>query len=143
MNEEIEFLDYIYQNAKMGQESVARLLKTRNKQDEIEEVMKELYQDYKKISNSAKGMIERRKKKVKEIGVMSKIGTFVSIKKNLLNDDSPQEIAKMMIETSKTGVEDILKHREDYKIKSKNVENLADRFLAIENNNIEKLQQYV
>ena len=64
MSEEIEFLDYIYQNAKMGQESIGRLLKTRNKKDEIEDVAKEQLNDYKKIANSAKAMIERRKKKV-------------------------------------------------------------------------------
>ena len=31
MKEEIEFLEYIYQNAKMGQDSIINMLKTRNK----------------------------------------------------------------------------------------------------------------
>lgn len=143
MNEEIEFLDYIYQNAKMGQESIGRLLKTRNKKDEIESVAREQLNDYRKISNSAKGMIERRKKKVKELDVLSKVATYMSVKMNLAKDDSPRETATMLIKGSNMGITQIKKHLEEYNLKNKNVINLANRLLAIEERNIENLKKFI
>lgn len=141
MSEEIEFLDYIYQNAKMGQESIGRLLKTRNKKDEIEDVAKEQLNDYKKIANSAKAMIERRKKKVKELDVISKVATYMSVKMNLAKDDGPKEVANMLIKGSNMGITQIKKHLEEYKLKNKNVINLANRLLTIEEKNIENLKK--
>lgn len=145
MNEEIEFLEYIYQNAKMGQESTARLIKTRNKKDELEDVVKIQYADYKKIANSAKLMIERRKQKVKEIGVMTKIATYVGIKMNVLEDDTVYETAMMLIKGSQMGIEQIKKHLDEYLLKkqSKNVINLANRLLEIEENNINRLKNFI
>ena len=97
MKEEIEFLEYIYQNSKMGQDSIINMLKTRNKNDEIELVLKEQLKDYRKVVNSASAMLERRMKKVKDINVMAKIGTYMNIKLNMLEDDSPQKVADMFI----------------------------------------------
>ena len=143
MKEEIEFLEYIYQTAKMGQESIGRLLKTRKKNDEIELTIKEQLNDYRKIANSAKAMIERRKKKVKELGLMAKIGTYMNVKMNLLKDDSPKEVASMMIEGSKMGIEQIKKHLKEYNIVNKYVENIANRLLQIEERNIINLKKYL
>ena len=139
MNEEIEFLDYIYQNAKMGQESIGRLLKTRNKKDEVEGVAKEQLNDYRKIANSAKAMIERRKKKAKELDVISKVATYMSVKMNLAKDDGPN----MLIKGSNMGITQIKKHLEEYKLKNKNVINLANRLLTIEEKNIENLKKFI
>ena len=143
MSEEIEFLDYIYQNAKMGKESIGRLLKTRNKKDEIEDVAKEQLNDYKKIANSAKAMIERRKKKVKELDVISKVATYMSVKMNLAKDDGPKEVANMLIKGSNMGITQIKKHLEEYKLKNKNVINLTNRLLTIEEKNIENLKKFI
>ncbi|MDD3304147.1 MAG: hypothetical protein PHP54_04440 [Clostridia bacterium] len=142
MKEEIEFLDFIYQNAKMGQESIGRLLKTRNKNDEIEVVAREQLNDYRRISNSAKGMIERRKKKAKELDIISKVATNMSIKFNLAKDDSQKEVADMLIKGSTMGITQIKKHLDDYKLKNKNVINLANRLLSIEEKNLENLVKF-
>ena len=40
MNEEVDFLEYIYQNAKMGIESIGRLIKSRNKDDDLDKILK-------------------------------------------------------------------------------------------------------
>ena len=142
MKEEIEFLEHIFQNAKMGQESIMRMLKTRNKKDEIELVLKEQLNDYRKLANSAKVMLDRRKKKVEDINVMAKIGTYMNIKLNILTDDSMQKVANMFIEGSKMGIEQIEKLLEEYKISNRHVINIAERLLDIEKKNIKILHKY-
>lgn len=142
MKEEIEFLEYIYQNAKMGQDSIINMLKTRNKNDEIELVLKEQLKDYRKVVNSSSAMLERRMKKAKDINVMAKIGTYMNIKLNMLSDDSPQKVADMFIEGSKMGIEQIEKNLQEYNISNKYVKNLGEKLLEIEKKNISNLHKY-
>ena len=142
MKEEIEFLEYIYQNAKMGQDSIINMLKTRNKNDEIELVLKEQLKDYRKVVNSPSAMLERRMKKAKDINVMAKIGTYMNIKLNMLGDDSPQKVADMFIEGSKMGIEQIEKNLQEYNISNKYVKNLGEKLLEIEKKNISNLHKY-
>lgn len=143
MNDEIEFLEYVYQNAQMGRETVLRIIKTRNIKDEFEEVLRDEYNDYKKISNSAKGMIERRKKEAKEIGILTKMASYMSIKINLAKSDNISDIAKMLIQGSTMGTIDITEKLNDYKLKSKTVINLGNRLKKIEEGHIEKLKKYL
>ncbi len=143
MNDEIEFLEYIYQNINISLESIKGLIKTRNKKDEIEEIVKKQYIDYKKISNSVKAMLERRKKKVEKVGVATKIATYVGIKINLLKDDSINETAIMLVEASKVEIEQITYNLKKYNIKNKNILNLISRLLDIERNNIKNLEKYI
>lgn len=141
MNEEIEFLEYIYQNARMGIESIGRLIKSRNKDDELDKIFKKQLHDYSKIANSARAMLKRRNREIKDISVMSKIVTYMTIKKNLSKDNPDKESIDMVIKGSKMGVEQITKHLSEYRIKSKTVINLANRLMGIEWKNLEKLKK--
>jgi len=143
MNEEIEFLESIYQNVKFTQESIARIIKMRDKNDELDSIIKQQYLEYKKISNSAKAMIERRKKKVKEVGVMTKIATYVGIKANMLNGEDISQIALMLVEGSKVGTEQLNRYMKEYNVTNKNIINLANRLLNIEKDNIQKLKKFI
>ena len=141
MNEEVEFLEYIYQNAKMGIESIGRLIKSRNKDDKLDEIFKEQLNDYNKIANSARGMLKRRNRKTKEIGVMSKIATYMTIKMNLSKENPDKEAIDMVMKGSRMGIDQINKHLQEYKIKSKSVMNIANRLISIEQNNLLKLSK--
>ena len=144
MSEEIEILDYIYQNSKICQDTIVRIIKSRNKKDRLEEVIKKQYLEYKKVSNSAKNMLERRKKKVKEeINVMGKIVTYMEIKRNIEKDDRESEIALLLIEGSKVGLEQTKERLNDIKIVNKPVLNLVNRLINLEKSNINELSIFV
>ena len=142
MSEEIEFLNYIYQNAQMGKESIGHILKN-NDIGSIRDVLKEQREDYIKICNSAKSMIERRKKKAKDISVISQIMTYMSVKSNLSEDTSDSHIAEMLIKGSGMGIEQITKKIAEYKKVSKPVINIANRLLYLEERNIDNLKKFV
>ena len=139
MNEEIEFLEYIYQNTKMGIESIAQLIKSRKKEDELDKILKEQLHDYQNIMIAARNMLKRRRKEPKDISLMSKIATYMSIKINLAKENPDIEAINMMIKGSSMGIEQIKRHLEEYRIKSKTVINLAHRLINIEENNLKKL----
>lgn len=139
MNEEIEFLEYIYQNTKMGIESIAQLIKSRKKEDELDKILKEQLHDYQNIMIAARNMLKRRRKEPKDISLMSKIATYMSIKINLAKENPDIEAINMMIKGSSMGIEQIKRHLEEYRIKSKTVINLANRLINIEENNLKKL----
>lgn len=141
MKEEIEFLEYVYKNAKMGVESIARLIQERKKDDKIDKVLKEQIHDYNNIAISAKNMLKRRDKEVKDLSLMSKIATYMSIKINLSKEDGDKEAVDMMIKGSKMGIEQIKKHLKELNVKSKTILNLAYRLINIEENNIDKLKK--
>lgn len=142
MDEEIEFLNYIYQNAQMGRESIGHILKKQNL-GEIKECLLEQRDDYTKICRSAKAMIERRKKKAKDISVISQIMSYMSVKSNLNADSTDSHIAEMLIKGSGIGIKEISKKIADYKKVSKPVTNVANRLLYLEERNIENLKKFV
>lgn len=142
MNNEIEILEFIYENTKVCQETILRIIKIRNKNDELEGHIKKQYLEYKKISNSSKNMLERRKKKVNdEVNIVGKIVTYMQIKKNIQKDDSKEQIANILIEGSKIGIEQIKNKISEIKIKSKPILNLINKLINLENYNIQEMKK--
>ena len=128
LKEEIEFLNYIYQNSKIAIEYIMRLLKTRNEGDEIEVILKEQLKGYKKILTSTEAMLERRKKKAQDITIFEKIGTYFNVK-NIIDTDNIVSIAEMFIQGSKAGIAQIQKNLKDYNIENKNVVKIGNRMI--------------
>lgn len=141
MNDDFEFLEFIHNNARVGQETIARIIKTRDVKDDFEIVLREIIQNYKRIGLSAQNMIERRKKEIKELSIISRVATYMAIKSNLDGNSTREEIVKMIKQNLCGDIEEIEKRKSDYKIKSKTILNLADRFIEAERENIEKIKK--
>lgn len=140
MNDDIEFLEYIYQNTKMEIESIARILKIK-KNDILNSILKEQLYEYNKIANSAMNMLKRRNREIKDIGIMSKIATYMSIKINSKKDNPQKDIIDMLIKEKTIQVDQIKKHMEEYRIKCKTVINLANRLIHLEENHVNILKK--
>ncbi len=143
MNDDIEFLKYIYQNVKMAETSTLTLIKVRNKNDDIEEILKSQVREWRKITTSVKNMLKRRKIETKDINIATKIISYFGIKINLSKDDSKKEVAALMINGNNMGIEQIYKKMEELNIKSKFIKNLGERIIKIQENNNEILKKYL
>lgn len=143
MNDDIEFLKYIYQNVKMAETSILTLIKVRNKNDDIEEILKSQVREWRKITTSVKNMLKRRKIETKDINIATKIISYFGIKINLSKDDSKKEVAALMINGNNMGIEQIYKKMEELNIKSKFIKNLGERIIKIQENNNEILKKYL
>ena len=63
----------------------------------------------------------------------------MTIKINLSKENPDKEAIDMVIKGSQMGIEQITKHLNEYRIKTKTVINLANRLIAIEERNLERL----
>lgn len=142
MNENVEMLNYIYQNAEMGKNTIEQILKE-VKDLEFREILKEQLKDYEYVSNKCDTLLNVEGKLPKGIDVMPKIMSYFKIKLDTLKDDTSSHIAEMMINGSTMGVTDITKNLNKYHDVDNNTKDLASRLLKIEQDNIEALKPYL
>ncbi len=86
-------------------------------------------------------MIQRRKKKIHEISILSKMATYVNVKNNITKEDSIENIANKLIQSSKVNINQFEEVLKEYNIKNKHVLNISNRYLNIQFNNIDRLEK--
>lgn len=141
MKSEIELLEYIYQNARIGQETVGRILVIKSEKLDIDALIKETLNNYKKIVYSSKAMLTRRNKKVKDLTIGTKMAIYMSIKKSLAEDNSKSNIVNLIYESSLISNLQLNDYINDTKINSKTILNIANRFVDYEIENVSKYKK--
>lgn len=142
MGEEVEFLELIYQNTCISDNNLRRIRKERKIKDKFDELLKEISVKYKKICNSLKAMIERRKKRINDISLLTQFATYMNVKINIGNYDNIKNIAQMVIQGTKSEKDEITRLIKEYNLKNKNVLNIANRILDFEMETIDALEKY-
>ncbi len=143
MQGNIELLNFIYQNAEMGVDTLKQLLDIVEDETFKNELKSEL-EEYTQIKSEAERIIESNHEHKKGISTMSKIETYFAINIKTLTDKSNTHIAEMLIVGSTMGVCNAIKNirRYDNKV-DKDIINLMDRLLDTEENNIKELKKYL
>ena len=142
MKENVELLQFIYKNAKMG------LIGIDNIKDNIQDkrllkVIKEQENDYFEIANIATDMLSSSGVEREEISSISKVMTFIDARISTMNDSSNTNIAKMMITGNNKGIIEIQEKINNYQGKNNRILKLAKKLLEIEKRNIENLKKYL
>ena len=143
MYDDIGLLEYIYQSAKIGQETIFHILELKLEVDEVNSILKNILLNYKKIALSAKTMLERRNKKIKEIGMLSQMLTYMSVKINVSIEENNKDILNIVYQNSRQGVDEITIKLREFNIKSKSIINLAQRYIKFEQDNLDKIREYL
>lgn len=142
MDENVEMLNYIYQNAEMGKVTIDQILKE-VKDIEFRDVLKEQLKDYQYVVNRCDSLLNAEGRLPKSIDVMPKIMSYFKIKFDTLKDDTSSHIAEMMMQGSNMGITDITRNLNKYKNVDDNIKDLASRLLKIEQDNVETLKPYL
>lgn len=142
MGKDAEFLNYIYQNAKMGVVGIDNI-KAKIFDDDLKNIIASQRKEYEKITEEASNLLTELGVNEKDISTMSKVMTYVMSNLELLKDDSSSNIAKMMIEGSNKGIIEITKNLNSYTNMNHKVVKLAKKLLATEQHNIEELKIYL
>ena len=91
MNDNARLLNFVYQNAQMGVDSIRQLMGiVENK--ELKEHLKAQFQGYEEFQDTARRMLEENGFDEKEISAFSKISTYLMINMQLLTDKSTTHI---------------------------------------------------
>ncbi len=142
MGKDAEFLNYIFQNAKMGVTGIDNI-KDKIYDDELKNIIATQKKEYQKIADEATKLLNDLGVSEKEISKMAQVMTYITANLELLKDDSTSNIAKMMIEGSNKGIIEINKNLNSYNNMNQNVIKLAKKLLATEQHNIDELKIYL
>lgn len=145
MNENVELLELIYKNAEMGSFTLTKLIdELKNKENKIKKAVEDEIKGYEKYIKESKKLIDKGKYELKQNSLMSKMGASIGIKKETKTDNSDAAVAHMIIEGLTMGVVDISTKINNYKeTADKKVISLAEDFLKFQQNEIERLKEFL
>ncbi len=142
MKENVELLQFIYQNAKMGLVGIDNI-KEVIKDKEFLSVIKEQENAYFEIANAAANLLASMNQEREELSSIAKAMTFIDARISTMNDSSNANIAKLMITGNNKGIIEIQEKINNYQGKNNKILKLAKKLLEIEKRNIEKLKKYL
>lgn len=142
MGKDAEFLNYIYQNAKMGVIGIDNI-KDKIFDDELKNIIATQKKEYQKIADDASSILNELGLTEKDVSKMAKVSTYVMANLEMLKDDSSSNIAKLMIEGSNKGIIEINKNLNSYNNMNSKIIKLAKKLLATEQHNIDELKIYL
>lgn len=142
MGKDAEFLNYIYQNAKMGVIGIDNI-KDKIFDDELKNIIATQKKEYQKIVDDASNILNELGLTEKDVSKMAKVSTYVMANLEMLKDDSSSNIAKLMIEGSNKGIIEINKNLNSYNNMNSKIIKLAKKLLATEQHNIDELKIYL
>lgn len=139
MYDDVNLLEYVYQTAKSSQEIIARIIKLKLDNIMYNEILRNEFNNNKKISSSASLMLKRRNKNPKELSVFSKMITYMAVKKNITENKRNEDIINIVAQNSNQIIDELSMKLKESKIKSKSISNLIQRYIYFENETLEKI----
>ena len=142
MKKEIEYLNFIYQNAEMGLIGIDDVLENVSDEDFIE-LLHEQREDYKAILNETREMIINEGYEPKENKELSKITSNLMVKMNAKKENSISILAKLMMEGTNKGIIAIQEKINNFDVSNDKINDLANKLLELEEKNIENLKKFL
>lgn len=138
----VDFLSEIYRGAKMGVETINRTLNKVN-DNKIYDELKYQLRSYDEIANEAYGELLKRNQEPKDIPIMNKLSARMSVDINTIINNKPSHIADMLIKGNTMGVTGITKSLNSHQDADPRIQSLADRFVKLEQDNIDRLKKFL
>lgn len=140
-NDNIIFLNLIYQNAQMGLIGIDAVI-DKVEDERIAKLISEQRQEYEEFCSDAKKILLKYGAKEEEISALKKISSKVMSEAMTMNKDD-KAIAKLMMEGNEKGVIEITEKLNEYQDKDQEIVDLAKKLLATEEHNREEFKQYL
>lgn len=137
----IDLLNYIYNNAKIGSQNIANILNKVNNQKLQNTLLNKLTQ-YQGIANQASELLDNLNETPKEKPI-DKLSNKAGIAVNTLTDTSTSHIAEIMINESTTDIIGLTKKMNENINCPQNVSDLYNDLINIEEQNTEDLKQFL
>ena len=142
MNNNIEFLKLMYKNAQMGIIGIENI-KGGIKDKEFGKLIREQENDYYEICTRIIKELSVSNNDREDVSKMAELMTFMEATMELIKDNSPSNIAKMMIKATNTGIIEIEEKLNNIEGIDKRTVKLGKELLAMEKRNINNLKKYL
>lgn len=145
MNENMELLNFVYENAEMGVHTLNNLSDIlRNKDNKIKGLIEDELKEYNSFLKEAEKLLKKNKIEPKKTNLMAKISSKMGIAMETMKDNSDPAIASMVIEGLTMGIVEMETKIENYKkLVDKKVLKLSTKFLKFQEKEIEKLKTFM
>lgn len=140
-NDNIIFLNLIYQNAEMGVIGIDTVLK-KVTNEKIAKLIIEQRKEYECICEEAKDILTKYGAKQEEIPKMKELSSKIMSEMMSMGSDD-KKIVKLMMEGNQKGVIEIQEKLNTYQDEDSEVINLAKRLLETEEHNREEFKEYL
>ena len=135
MNANAELLNFIYQNSEMGVSTLEQL-KDIVKGDDFRKQLKTQLQGYRDFHERARKLLNENRMDEKELGMASKLTTYIMINMKTILDKSDSHIAEMIIQGGSMGIIDGTKKVNQYeKEAERDILALMKKLVAFEEKN--------
>lgn len=142
MDANAELLNYIRQNAQMGQNTIHQLIDI-VQDGEFKTLLSSQFDEYKKMFNTVEKRLKTMGMEVKDINAFNKISAYLMINMETLMDKTPSHIAEMLIQGSTMGVVQITRKLKEYKEADDEILYMGEHLLKLEQQNIEECKWYL
>ena len=142
MKQDAELLNFVYQNAQMGVETIHQILKAVEHEGLKKQLQRQM-EEYEAFQKEAAGMLEQNGYDEKGIRSFEKIRTYLMVNFQTMTDRTTSHIAEMMMIGSNMGVIQAVKNLKKYDNVEKNVKDLMERLRKKEEQNLEKLKEFL
>lgn len=145
MNENMELLNFVYENAEMGMHSLNNLSDIlRNKDNKIKSLIEDELKEYNSFLKESEKLLKKNKIEPKKTNLMAKISSKMGIAMETMKDNSDPAIASMIIEGLTMGIVEMETKIENYKkLVDKKILKLSTKFLKFQEEEIEKLKTFM
>lgn len=145
MNENMELVEYIYQDSEMACYTLTTTLEQlKGKDNKIKSAVEDILKGYERYLKETKEELEEHGVSLKPLGMMPKMGASMGVKKEVKSDNSDASIADMLIKGISMGSLDMEKKMKEYQEKvDKKYYKQAQDFYKFQQANIESLKKYL
>lgn len=140
----LSLLEAMYKNVRMGADSILDIMPKVANEELRTELTSEL-ERYGEFSKEIETAFLDAGEKVKDEGMLAKLGTKMSVAMNTMVDSTTSHIAEMMIQGGTMGITDATKLLREYENTSCSEEalNLARRIIKYEEETVERLKEFL
>ena len=145
MNENMELLNFVYENAEMGVHTLNNLSDIlRNKDNKIKGLIEDELKEYNNFLKESEKLLKKNKLEPKKTNLMVKFSSKMGIAMETMKDNSDPAIASMVIEGLTMGIVEMETKIENYKkIVDKKILKLSNKFVKFQEEEIEKLKTFM
>jgi len=142
VNNEKELIDRAYENVRMGSYAIDCIME-KIENPELAELLRKQNKFYLDSVSSIQSLARNMGYEPKDVNVMAKGMSYMSIKtKTLMNNDSPK-LAEMLVQGTTMGITDTLKAKTDYPTENEELNNIVDRIIKHEEEFVDSLKTFL
>lgn len=137
-----DVLNHIYQNSKMGTDSISTLIPRVDNPALKKDLTAQLLA-YQNFANTSAQKLQSMNMTATDVDLLGKLPAYFGIKLNTMMDKSASHIAEMLIKGSNAGVIELTKKMNEHKQIAPDIAQLGSDILAFEQDNINKYKTYL